>query len=505
MIDNLVRIIKFILLIAVALGGAAGLGALSGMDPAVPFILLAVVGALLALVIVYKTGMVTVDNALLVLWMGLVAHRTLVGRTAAADIANTGLGSIMPELIVTTGIFGVALIFALLRLKKGGVLRFYRWQYWLIAYVIFAFVSIAWTSSIPFTGFWMMRLFAAVLLILLYFERAEDPARAGERFLTATLIAQLPPLSLAITAYANGQYNEITQRVGGTWLHHGVASVLAASVGMGFLIIGLQKGRWWMVLTAALCFLSGFFSAGKTGAASIALGFVIMFVFGWTNRGLRTRGLIALLLLTIPALLILPSLQVGLLTHLQFNEGEAGGLDTLYSRYDLWQGGIASWTKSIPSFLVGYGFVSARTRGITSLSGDWTTTHAHNSFITTAYEMGLTGLIILVMMIINTLLAVWKKRHGLNKSAVFPGFVCLVVLILGMFTDAVVGGILQPTFYQFLAVVASVQAMVSERVEITGFRRPWVRPEKAWPKPEKTWRTPPELERKRQREAGEVS
>lgn len=435
--------------LAIAMGGATlGWG------------LLAAAGAAGCGLAAIRLRLLTARNLLLLLWVLLMSHRAFLGRTESVETeGGTDISSVFVEVLLTGIVFAGVAILALARFVRQRSFRLTRTRLLLLAYTAFAALSLMWTPSRPYAGFWLMRLGSAVMIFILYFQEADlEDCRLFAWF---TLIGQLPNVALPLIASISSA-GTLGRRATGFWFHPGVASILAFSVGMILLTIVLQEKRKLsrQVLLgglAAFSFASGFLAAGKTGAAGAGVAFLGLMLIGFRPRVIF-RAFLALALAAPVVWYVAPMLNIGLFAHLTYYD-ESVRLGTLYSRIDLWHGALYDWTSSLWSMLLGWGFTATRIWGIYSYTGAWSAAHAHNSFLETLLEVGVIGALPVFWIVWRTIVILLRTRHRLADSPTLPLCVGWIVLMVGSLSDNVFGGLLHPQTYLFLGLVVTIEAI----------------------------------------------
>lgn len=453
---NLAAVIIAIFLVLSGLAGAISpfLG---------PYILLVIAApAILFFVLnsenIRKT-VLTSQHIKLFLWGLLIAQRALTSRIESVSVSSVSLSDIFTEVAITGLVFACCVFFMLQRLAEHKPLRISRARSWLLLYSLFAFASLLWTPNRYYAGFWLIRLLSMTVLIVLYFEETDETAT--RKFLVATVIGMLPYPALVITSAISGSFS-VAHRVQSLWLHPTVATILTSSLGMLFLAYVLQKQKpvWVFALLGGCSFASAYLAGGKSGAFGAGLSLIVLLVIGWQSR-IWLRLLFILIILCIALWALRPNLEVGILAHLSYVEDRP--LDTMYTRLDLWKGAIQTWLSSPLTMLFGHGFTSARIIGLTTASGAWNATHAHNSVITSLVELGLLGTVPFLLLILGILLKVFRDFGKLAHSPVLPPFVALFVLLVSSMADTVFGGLLLPTFYLLVGLLISIDALSPDK------------------------------------------
>jgi len=394
---------------------------------------------------------------ILSLWFILVSHRAFMPRTQSVVIENINSKEILIEVITTVLIFLVSCILLFVRLKNPEKPRVMRVESFLILFTVFSTISLLWTPSPIYAGFWLLRLITLVILVTLYFEHANR--HDVQKFVMITLFALLPYVALPIISFYQGSIYTV-YRATGYWFHPGIASITSFSLVILFSLRALQKGRLVGInlFLALICFFSAFLAGGKTGAFGAVISLFILIIIS-RRFWLKFRFLVFVLIFIMAILVLRSEFEIGLFEHFKYYK-ENMYLSTLYDRFDLWLGAVKMWIQNPITAILGLGFTSTRVFGIVAASGIWSTTHAHNSLINLLVETGPFGLILFIAMIFNVLKKVLRNKNILVHSTILPYFGALIVLIIGSMFDTVFGGTLLPPFYLFIALMLSTEQMI---------------------------------------------
>jgi len=420
-----------------------------------PPILIATVITLSLLVLVAVATllrMLTWKNSVLFLWTIMVIHRALSPRAESVEVVSLAWSPyIIAEVSITIAIFSLTLLLFFLWLTHFRTVRMVTSLKLLWVYVLVASLSLLYSPSPLYTGFWLVRLVSMVLLMTMYFS-ATTPADAMQ-FAHITFLAMLPYLMLPWLAFIQGKILP-GSRVMSFWLHPGQASIIGYAVGSAYLVRWLISDRRQKTIMLALLGLgSAFIAAGKIGA--IAMLIVLAFIFAGTWRLWFSARRMAGLLLIGLGFALLASTGVGLLSHLRYYQQLA--FATLKARFLLWEAAVSRWFESP---LMGMGFASTRVIKLPARDIEWITTHAHNSFLESLIEVGLLGSLPLFTAI--GIVAYKLFRLGLSifrVESIGPIAATWGVLLLSSIGDLVFGGILQPPTYLFLGLLISLDVL----------------------------------------------
>jgi len=418
-------------------------------------ILIATVTTLSLLMLVAVTTLLHVltwKNSILFLWTILVIHRALSPRVESVEVGSLAWSPyIVMEVSVIIAVFSLSLLLFLLWPLHFRTLRMPTSLKLLWAYVLVASLSLLYSPSPLYTGFWLAHLVSTLLFLTMYFSAANQTD--VEQFAHVTLLAMLPYLILPWLAFIQGKVLP-GSRVMSFWLHSGQASIIGYAVGVAYLVRWLLSARRLKtIMLALLGFGSAFIAGGKTGAVSMLIVLALIFAGTW-RQWFSTRRIAGVLFVGL-GLALLASTGVGLLSHLHYYQQLE--FTTLKARFLLWDAAVSRWLESP---LMGMGFASTRVIKLPARNIEWITTHAHNSFLESLVEVGLLGSLPLFIAI--GVVAYKLFRLGLSIfriEAIAPIAAAWGVLLLSSVTDFVFGGILQPPTYLFLGLLVSLDVL----------------------------------------------
>ncbi len=396
----------------------------------------------------------TIPNVSLLLWVILLTHRAFVLRFESVNTTEQLVWSpsLLVEVVITIAVFAVTVMLFLYRFLALPAPRLPITLKLLLAYTAFAGISLIYTPSVTYTGFWFLRLAAAVLLMTVYFTSAG--ARGIGPFVGWTLFSIVPYLVTVWIAFLRGD-GLWGERIQGYWIHPGQASIIAFAVALAyFLQCVLGNGKKRHIALSLLCFGAAFLSGGKTAALAAALVLAAVFLLTW-RRWISVKGLLALGGFLV-CVAMLATLEVGLVAHVErYRTGEFSSVQT---RFNMWEGALAMWRQAP---LLGQGFAATRVTRVAMWNFGNRTGHVHNSFLETLVGVGLLGSAPLFLAIGVVLFRL--SRAPLNTMISFhlliPAAAAWLVLLLSGLGDLVFGGTLQPSAYLFLGLMVSVDVI----------------------------------------------
>jgi O-antigen ligase len=398
----------------------------------------------------------------LLLWTLLVAHRAFIPRVEALGSGSLEWGPIViAEVSLTISIFVSCLALFLLRFRKnrsGGAPITVRL---IFLYTAVAALSLTYTPAPLYAGFYFLRLLSAVSLLAVYFDSVNDSQVA--RFAGCTCLAVAPYMLFPwIELIARTGVGE--NRLPGFYLHQITASTIGYTVAIICLFSRLENRRSIAPLGLGLLGLSSaYLAGGKAPAAAMGIVLLLVFIANWQEI-LSARGVAAILLACVVLTLVAVSSGVGLLAHWQeYSSGE--GFWTLTGRVEIWRAAISMWSKAP---ILGYGFTSIATTGISLPHGEWTTMHAHNSYLEALLEVGLLGSLPLFSAIAIVL---WRTlRLGVRAfrlKPLAPIAAAWYLLMLCSVTDVVFGCPSLPPVYLFLGFLVCADVLTQRGRPVT--------------------------------------
>jgi hypothetical protein len=193
-----------------------------------------------------------------------------------------------------------------------------------------------------------------------------------------TLLGLLPIIGSPILYFLQGS-PIFSDRIIAGWILPGVVSITAGALGTYSFLKYIQTVRIpWLALTI-VSFWSLFLAGGKAGAMATPIALLLILV---VTRRLRLITHMAVVIAIAAFFLMsnwssMADMDVGLISHTQTLHGKRGNFNTMYGRFDLMGRRIAVIGELLCRLLFGHGYTAARISGVSSMSGLWTTTHAH--------------------------------------------------------------------------------------------------------------------------------
>jgi O-antigen ligase len=424
--------------------------------PPNPFLIAVTIAALLLLmaaVLATMSGICNLQNATLLLWILLVAHRAFVPRVEPVDPENLEWSAVVVgEVSITIAIFLSSVSLFIFRLATHRFGRLPTTCKLLLFYAVVAAFSLVYTPSTFYAGFWLLRLMSAVLLFAVYFSSAKSTEIV--RFAKVTLLAVMPYIIFPWIVFVQNQF--VGDRVGGYWVHPIMASSIGYAVAIAyFLMWVLEPQRKWSLILCLISFTSAYMAAGKASALAMVIVLGIIFTANWRNvLSARGTALIALLCTAVGYLATVN--DVGLLAH--WRTYGVQNFHTLEARVYVWRTAISMW---LDSPMLGQGFASTNVTKIHSLDSGWITADAHNSLMQALLEVGLLGSAPLFLAIAIVLFRTVRiGPYIFRLRSLGPIAAAWYVLLLCGLTAVLFGsGLLQPSSYLFLGLLVTIDAL----------------------------------------------
>jgi exopolysaccharide production protein ExoQ len=292
---------------------------------------------------------------------------------------------------------------------------------WLIAFLIYCFISIAW-SDFPFVAFkrWIKILGHPIMALIVLTE--PDPEEALTRLMKRCAYVLVPVSILWIKYYPQlGRgYDPWT----GFQMTNGIAYA-KNGLGQDCLILGFfffwhllqtwrterntQRRNELRLIAGFLIGILYLLRLSHSATSTICL-FVAILIVVFVGIRPTIKNFIGTYMLAALVLLVAAELAFGISTHLSESLGRG---QTMSGRTELWE--ICLKFQSNPIFGAGFeGFwFPERVQQIAAFYKGWRPGSAHNSYLATYLDLGLIGLSILIGLLIATF---WKIRLELFRN-----------------------------------------------------------------------------------------
>ncbi len=394
---------------------------------------------------------------ILILWWGLLVSQEVfnyhsdVTSVSASDFAPEAFTEIILWVIVSCGVFVTLLKSP--QYLRGMFEGDYKWVTWLALYSI---VSCAYAPSVAFSLAWAFKLGLVVLVVHLCSREMSEVA--GIRAFLAAILWGLVLLVLLPTVRSIFEPDPLAGSTQGAlefrFLHEAPTEISALAGLLLILCLTLYpaKKQKYLIAIAAVSFVLMIIAGGKTG---IGAGFLSGILFYALQRRVKAAlGFTAVITLGIMLAILFTPLGQYAANYMKL--GEAASLT---GRTEIW---TSSWPLILNSPILGHGFYSSRFRTLMYSGESFSAIHLHNSFLETAYNNGVLGLGLLLMMLFVIVRNLWRTARGSASNEVrYLAIGCLAafvnLFINGMFNANFGGRPFAPYMIMIGMVVVSSQ------------------------------------------------
>lgn len=325
-------------------------------------------------------------------------------------------------------------------------------------------ISLLYVPDLEWSVFAALKLFEAVLVLVVLAVLVRTPGQLKGVVDVMLLAIATIMLVYWLDIVTGVAVRDNAARMRTAWIHPNHASLMA------FLFTSVMVARFFTATSfsqAAIAIaLTGFgaatsfMTASKTGlvGAGVALALTLLVtMFKRAGKLWTMRALLVALSLGVVVVYFMAS-DTGLAAHLRFYEAnEYQEVSDLTGRVPLWSAMIEQGLKR--PFL-GHGYMSTFAYTFNNERG-WQAGQAHNAFIQTFFDLGLAGLILVVLLFTS----VWSRvgRQVLGLPATDQRWRLSVELLAGLavvtvnsFTEDIFGGIFESRTMLFLLVVFAI-------------------------------------------------
>lgn len=440
------------------------IGGLIVWQPLLAFLLLA-----LALLVFGMARLVDADSmrrlAFALCWL-VITYPALLPRRAfvlegATIVSSRGLDErTRLQLLILVGILAAS-VWMMLSLRSSIAMLLRPPFSWLAVYCLLISMSMVYTPDRVWAAGAALRLFEVVLLLTC----------TAALVTTARHVRQMLDVMLWGSALVAGAYVleimlgtavvDSSDRYRTSWIHPNNASIVAytfaATLAARFFCARSLRETTISGMLACLGVGAGLLIGGKTALAAGALAIMVVSAVAVWRQGIqRNIGRLLLIVLGVGlATVMIVVADVGIVAHLQdYQQNAYIDPSNLTGRVPVWTAVIRTGMERP---LLGYGYMSTFEGGIDNGLG-WLAPQAHNSFLQTFHDLGLVGLVPVVLIFVGTW--VWVLRPLRHCAANDPRWMmalqllgALIVLTLESFVEDTFGGIFEIRTMLFLMVV----------------------------------------------------
>jgi O-antigen ligase len=360
----------------------------------------------------------------------------------------------------------LALLIVYLRIARDLRYMFSGQYRWVSVFSVFCVLSTAQSPRPLYCMAWAFKLCLVVLLLAMCSTLIRD-SRDLMAFLRATLWACFFYLVVEVcigfadpsSAFEGGRFGQSSNSLS---VIAGTVLILSLALGP---VIGSVRSFIFSIFASTIMILSG----GKAGILAGALSATMLYL---TKKkvGSAAALLIGMVCLSVALYMFTP---VGSSFDTYANEG---GADTLTGRTDLW---VAALPLIRQHVVLGHGYLASRFAApqLDWRRARWEADHIHNAYLDTAYNNGLVGLglvLILHAIIIRNLLHVIKDPGAPRELYdVAAGSLALYTnLAISAFFNSTIGGRPSTLFMLFLALFVVSESLGRELTRTTSACRP---------------------------------
>jgi len=329
--------------------------------------------------------------------------------------------------------------FLIISLRQPGYLnQVFSGSYkWLSVFILFSLLSVAYAPGKSYSAAWGFKLLLTVLLLQLcasLMQNLNDVVAFLKVTLWAFLVLSIVPVIEAFSdpahAFEDGRLNADPD-----WLSPVAAAVMLTAL----ILFYVEKKRHYVPL-GLVGVMVMFLAFGKTGIAAGMVG-VLLFL-ALRGQFVRSLGLVAGI--AVVGVLIISFTPIAGYLH------SYAGADTFTGRTSIWAAGIQSIRESPYSLIWGHGYLAtyfAFTRGAAQIEF----MHLHNAFLEVAYNDGLLGLGLLLLVngvIIKNIFGTLRMAATLRANGHQQGAraYLLTVGVLALYVNSFLGGLFSANF-----------------------------------------------------------
>lgn len=357
------------------------------------------------------------------------------------------------SLVAYAVVYAVAAAVLFLRLVRRGKLRLDPWLLWPVAYVVLAAVTTAW-SDLPMLSARRVVALAGAMVFTCWLASTWDGRRTMRMValalgviavLSAVLLLVAPQIAVHGGASAHaGDWRGALYHKNLLGREMAFGALLALAFGVGTL--GIFRRLSWWALGGLMAFLV--IGAGSaTGLILFAVGVYALMLMAWPAFGGMERASRRVVRSVLAALAV-AAVVFGAEPVLQ-----ALGRDATLTGRD------RIWSLSIEQIVAkplghGYGaFWEGPQGAAVSARLGYDVGHAHNSLLEVGLELGLPGIVLVLVLVVGAVVVVARDRRPWFRSS--RAMVALLLVYVGVVgvSDAILTGPNSPTLVLLLAAI----------------------------------------------------
>lgn len=335
----------------------------------------------------------------------------------------------------------------------------------LLTYSFLILVSLLYAPDRAWSTFGLLKLLSIIVLIVVLMATVQTSDQL-KRVIDTMLSAVAVLLAVYWIDIARGAASIYEGRPEVSWLNPNSATLAAVVLGIVMtarylgtrplprpgLTIGLG------MFGAVTALMAG--SKSSLGAGATALVIVMAVVFFRSPTGFSLARLTIMLTGVVMTMAYFVVTESGVVAHLEaYESNQYVEPTTLTGRVPVWSTAITETVSSPFSAMVGHGYLSTFALGLQGRH--WVAHQAHNSLVQTFFDLGLAGLIIVILLYAQTWFCV------LRSVLTFPVgdqrwvralelLAALTVLTVVSLTEDIMGGVVESRSFIFFIVVFGI-------------------------------------------------
>ncbi len=428
----------------------AGITAAHAPTMAIGGTLLAV-GGLSAIILIQRAAVLTTTLTCYGILISFQAFLPRRGEDQASPVSGGGLDAraLSQLAIFALVLFVAACLWVIANIQLSDLRQFP--LNILVPYSVFILVSILYTPEPPWPMYSLFKL-GTILALLAVLSRIIVYEAQLKRAIDVMLGAITVVLVVFWLDVARGAAEQSAGRFRTEWMHpnHGtlLAVALLLALTVRFLVSPMMENRARNLSLAGFAAASAMAMGSKSslGAAAIALLIATIVVIARKPTGPMLGRYLVLGMCGLGVIYYFIMNNLGIVSHLALYEQNTESGSLLTGRVPVWNTAISSTMSDPITMTIGHGYLSTFSTGIQG--SYWVAKQAHNSFIQTFFDLGLFGVVIVIVLYIRTWVHAWQ---GVARFSIFDSrwtralelFTVFTALTIVSFTEDLMGGTIE--------------------------------------------------------------
>jgi O-antigen ligase len=325
---------------------------------------------------------------------------------------------------------------------------------WMTLFLFLCIASAAYSVSPTYSLGWSFKLALDVWMVVLFGLCAPDTSKILSILRTTALSIGIVMIMALLQLAIDPQGSFVEGRLSGIAFPTVLSELGGLLLLLSLIFFRLERAKWSIpaaVLGSVVMFLGG----GKIAICAAIFGVGVFFVLQ-RKRSTAVLVVACLLVLAIGTLLLAP-------TGSYFaHYASTGQIGTLTGRVALWKD---QWPEIKSHILIGHGYLASRFVPAPFKEGGWQVGSLHNVWLDVLYNLGLPGLIVLLIMnywIIRNLLALRRRPATPATAVLTSGLLAIYFDLLLNSPFAVPFGSRPYTFFMVFLVVFGMTIRLRE-------------------------------------------